>query len=275
MSRSGQRSFRDFSLWLLVSTTVQFANPFVAFGWPELLAATGPLVVGLDRRIRPVPTAIVGAALISGLALLSREGRLGVWTFVAPLCFVIGVVLAARAFASRTRSEPARGSWTGLDSAPDAREAFAVRLERELGRARRYGKLLVLFSIAPTGAAARTAVDPRRALPAIANLLSRELRLYADGLIDEGRVLALVPEVERGAFDMFVKRVRTALEQRLDFEVDVGIAVFPTDAICSEGLVEGADLDRERAGTRTRPARPPAPEPAFAEPRENRREVPL
>ncbi len=260
---------------MLASTTVQFANPFSEFGWPELLAATGPLVVGLDRRIRPVPTAVVGAGLIAGLALLSREGSLGVGTFVAPLCFVIGVFLAARAFASRIPFEQARGGWAGLDSAPYAREAFAARLERELGRARRYGKLLVLFSVAPTVSANRTAVDSRRALPAIANLLSRELRLYADGLIDGGRVLALVPEVERDAFDMFVKRVRTALEQRLDFEVHVGVAVFPTDAICIESLVERADLDRERAGAMTQPPRTSAPEPAFAEPREPRHEVPL
>lgn len=273
MSRSDQRSFRDLSLWLLVSTTAQFANPFVEFGWPELLASTGPLVVGLDRRIRPVPTAILGAGLICGLGLISREGRLGVWTFVAPLCFVIGVVLAARAFASRSRAAPVSGSWAGQDSTPGAREAFAVRLERELGRARRYGKLLVLLSVAPADDSARSAVDLRRALPAIAHLLSRELRLYADGLIDDGRVLALVPELEHGAFDVFVKRVRTALEQRLDFEVDVGIAVFPTDAICSEDLVEEADFDRDRA--RARSAGPSASEPAFSEPRVSQREVPL
>lgn len=275
MSRSGQRSFRHFALWLLVSTAAHFANPFSPFGWPELLASTGPLVVGLDRRIRPVPTAVVGAGLIAGLALLSREGGALVWTFVAPLCFVIGVVLAARAFASKTRSGQERGGWAGLDSGPNAHAAFAARLEREIGRARRYGKLLVLVSVAPSAAANRAAVDPRRALPAIANLLSRELRLYADGLIDGGRVLALVPEVERDAFDMFVKRVRTALEQRLDFEVHVGVAVFPNDAICTEGLVEAADLDRARAGAAPSFARPAAPEAALAEPLEPRREVPL
>lgn len=266
MSLSDQRSVRSFSLWLLVSTTAQFANPFGDFGWPELLASTGPLVLGLDRRIRPVPTALVGAGLIAALASISQEGLLGVWTFVPPLCFVVGVFLAARAFDSQTSAGRMRRGWAASDSTPYAREAFAVRLERELGRARRYDKLLVLLSVAPARALTPTAPGSQRALPAIGRLLSGELRVYADGLIDGGRVLALVPEVERDALDTFVKRVRTALEQRLDFAVQVGVAVFPDDAICSEALVEAADRDREQDGAILLPA--------FEEPREPRREDP-
>lgn len=274
MPLSDRHSARDFSLWLLLSTTVQFANPFGTFGWPELLASTGPLVLGLDRRIRPVPTALLGAGLIAALALLSRERILDVWTFVPPLCFAVGVAFAARAFDSQAPSGRLRGSWAALDPTPAAREAFAGRCERELGRARRYDKLLVLLSVAPASAVDRTAVEPRRALPAIGRLLSRELRVYADGMVDDGRVLALVPEVERDGFDAFVKRVRTALEQGLDFAVQIGVAVFPDDSIDIEGLVETADLDREQDGVMNFPAHLSASDPAFEAPREPRRVEP-
>lgn len=273
MPLSEAHSVRHLSLWLLLSTTAQFANPFGDFGWPEIIASTGPLVLGLDRRIRPVPTAAFGVGLIAVVTLIARGSTIAFGTFVPPICFVVGIALAARAFDSSSPSGRLRGGWATLDPTPSARDAFAVRLERELGRARRYDKILVLLSVAPS-VANRSAGESRRALLAIGHLLSRELRVYSDGLIDGGRVLALVPEVERETFDGFLKRVRTALEQRLDFAVQMGVAVFPTDALCIEGLVETADLARERGAASPSLPGPSAPDPALAIPRASRRADP-
>jgi len=280
------------ALWTLASTGVLFANPWGSFGWPELLAAIGPLALALDHRIRPGPALAVGIGAIALLAFRDVDAPATTRTLVAAAVFAIGVALGARAFASRSPmidSIAERGM--EMPSGGRAVAAFKLALERELGRARRHGQGLVVLSIAvdaQTRGGDREAggaegsreplrpEDEDRAVVALRALLARELRLYSDVVADRGRVLALVPEVGDESFGRFVKRLHSVLERGLDFGVRVGIGWFPKDAVSIDGLIDAADESRVHAtASRARTAvheAARAPTPDGAEDRS--REVP-
>jgi len=238
---------RLLSLWLLLAPFLLSAAPWGQLGWLEVAASLGPVALGLDRRVGAVA---VGALGFVGLALLWQldgEGRVLPRLAGAVAVFLVGVALAARAFARQAERLAQVGPGAGGFSAARGLDAFRSALERELARARRHEKGLLILSVA---CPSREGVDLRAPL-------SRELRLYAEIAAAKGRVLALVPEVEPQAVETFVKRVRTALEQGLDAPVAVGVARFPHDALGADGLVVAADAARLRAATDLRSGRVP------------------
>jgi len=176
----------------------------------------------------------------------------------AAIVFLIGLRLADRARDELDRSEVPR---LDVEAAVHAARGFERRLEREFGRARRHGRGLALLSITArprraAGTDARVAGESD-ALETVREQLARELRLYADIVVEDGRVLALVPEVESTSFDGFVARVRRALEQGAGVDVEIGAASFPKDALCVEALIEAADQDRALAKPSSAASRPP------------------
>lgn len=239
------------------------ANPWGRFDWVELTASIGPCVLGIDRRIRPFAAGLVGFLAILLLASIDGVGWSASRVAVAASVLLIGLALAARALEAPER--PATHE-VDIDDGDRATRSFQTRLEREFGRARRHGRGLALLSI--TATPRRTAGGADRAKPdAIASaaraadaletvraLLARELRLYSDVVVDEGRVLALVPEVESDAYDAFVARVLHVLEQGTELEIEIGAASFPKDAVCVEALIESADRDRATSRPQARDA---------------------
>jgi hypothetical protein len=228
------------------------ANPWGRFEWVELTASIGPCMLGIDRRIRPLAAGLVGLLAILLLASIDAAGWSAPRIAVAAAVLLIGLALAARALEA---PEHASAPEVGNDEGDRAARSFPL-LEREFGRARRHGRGLALLSITakPTrsaGTAARTKPDAvasasrtADALETVRALLARELRLYSDVVVDAGRVLALVPEVESDAYDAFVARVLHVLEQGTELEIEIGAASFPKDAVCVEALIEAADRDR-------------------------------
>jgi hypothetical protein len=196
---------------------------------------------------------VVGLLSFLLLASIDAAGWSAPRIAVAAAVLLIGLALAARALEA---PEHASAPEVGNDEGDRAARSFPLRLEREFGRARRHGRGLALLSITakPTrsaGTAARTKPDAvasasrtADALETVRALLARELRLYSDVVVDAGRVLALVPEVESDAYDAFVARVLHVLEQGTELEIEIGAASFPKDAVCVEALIEAADRDR-------------------------------
>ena len=83
--------------WVLGSAALLFASPVHGFGWAELLACTGSLVLALDERVRREALLAVGLPALALIALLDPEpigvARLALLWGV----FAIGVVFGARA----------------------------------------------------------------------------------------------------------------------------------------------------------------------------------
>lgn len=239
-----------------ITPVLLMANPWGRFEWIELAASVGPWALGIDRRIRPVAAGAIGSLAILLLASLDVDGSSPPRIVAAVSILLIGVVLADRALEA---PEHDSNHGVAIDARDRAAVGFRSRLEREFGRARRHGRGLVLLSITATPRIAKPSagrsnpaaeVAPSRialALETVRALLARELRLYSDVVVDEERVLALVPEVETERYAAFVARVRQVLEQGTALEIEVGAAFFPKDAVCVEALIESADRDRAAA----------------------------
>lgn len=244
---------RVFSIWMSTVPVLLMANPWGRFDWVELTASIGPCVLGIDRRIRPLTAGSIGFLVILLLASIDGAGWSAPRIIVAASVFLIGVLLAARA---RGAPERTTAPEVGVDEQDLATRNFQARLEREFGRARRHGRGLALLSITATPRRSASPASPAKpepdaassraahALETVRALLARELRLYSDVVVDAGRVLALVPEVESESYDAFVARVRHVLDQGTELDVEIGAASFPKDAVCVEALIESADRDR-------------------------------
>lgn len=235
------------SVWMLASTLLLFANPFWSFGWGELAASIGPSLLGVDRRIRPALVLAVGLPAIAWLCFQDAAVSSLPRVLVVSTVFVVGVLLVSRMLAASDSLRPSEAS---------AFDDFERTLEKEFGRARRHERSFAILSLATpphsrktAGArgdsdeSARESADDRGMVD-LAELLARELHVYSDVVVARHRVLALVPEVEDAAVEALVKRVQSVIDRELPFEVQIGAARFPRDAICVDDLIAAADLDR-------------------------------
>ena len=117
-------------------------------------------------------------------------------------------------------------------------DVFFGALNRELCRARRDEGSFAVLSLD------RRAGHPGTSLRCVCELLDAELRAYADIAQVGERVLALVPEVRGSQYEPLLKRL-TARSKTTDCgEIRIGLARFPQDAICAEGLIDMADRKR-------------------------------
>lgn len=248
------------SVWILTSTLALFANPFWPFGWGELAASVGPAILGVDRRIRPALVFAVGLPAIAGLCLQDATLSSALRVLVASAVFVVGVLSVSRMLAAPAPVLPSDAS---------ALDDFKRTLEKEFGRARRHERGFAMLSLA-IEPSVRTAtgglgdsIDPsresvgNRANAELADLLARELHVYAEVVVARHRVLALVPEVEDAAAEALVKRIQSVIDREFPFHVQVGVACFPRDAVCVDNLIAAADLDRANPKLQPAPDREP------------------
>lgn len=255
------------SLWILLSATLLLANPWGRFGWVELVAVVGPLILGLDRRIHREIAFAVGLPVIALLGVMDPASTVVPRLFVAWSVFAIGVFLAARVIESHAALESIAGHVAFAP--PDARAftQFKTTLEREFGRARRHDRAFALLSVAvhphsiPVDESSGHSSELLRALAEnrarleVHDLLARELHVYADVVAARGRVLALVPETEGAALDALLDRIQDVVSDSLAFEVQVGVGCFPRDAISVDELILAADRDRTNSRLRRLPDR--------------------
>ncbi len=214
------------SVWMLASTLALFANPFWPFGWVELAASVGPLILGVDRRIRPELVFAVGLPVIAWLCFQDPTVSLVPRLLVVSTVFVVGVLLTSRMIA-----EPD----SLVASEASAFDDFKRTLEKEFGRARRHERGFAILSLALEA--------PSRQVE-LADLLARELHVYADVVVARDRVLALVPEVVGAAAEALVKRMQSVIARELAVDVQIGVACFPRDAVCVDNLIAAADRGR-------------------------------
>lgn len=244
------------SVWMLAATPALYANPCWQFGWVELAASIGPLILGADRRIHREFVVAVGLPGIALLCILDPTVPIVPRLLVATLVFVVGVLLASRMIAGLRALESIPGP---IDIAPPkdrAFEEFKRAIEREFGRARRHERSFAVLSLAANPRSLK--LDGPRGYPDdllrklaenrahldLSGLLARELHVYSDVVATGQRVLALVPEVEGAAAEPLVKRLQSAITRELDFDVQIGVACFPRDAICVDNLISAADRDQ-------------------------------
>lgn len=260
------RSWRLWAAWTAFAGIALLANPATPFGWPELVAILGPVVLLLDRRTRRELLLAIGLPAI-GL-LVHLDGASGVLRLVADWGALIGgALLASRALEDQIDFErQIVGLVAGED--PDwARERFAEAAEREIARARRHERPFGVLSITPQRPVPDDAAGPtsrvlaelseRRELREIARVLDHALHRYATIAVFGGRCVALVPEAEPTDRDALVSRLAKAIEVQLGIGSVIGLALFPDSGITLERLIEEADAARQ--ATRLESVGPPAP----------------
>jgi len=244
------------SVWMLASTPALLANPWGQFGWAELAASVGPLILGVDRRIHRELAFVVGLPGIAWLCFMDPLVPIVPRLLVTTAVFVVGVLLASRMIASLRDLESISGPIAFAP--PDARafEEFKHMVEREFGRSRRHDRAFVLLSVAVNPRSLEVdgsrgypdevlrALAENRAHLELSDLLTRELHVYSDVVATRDRVLALVPEVEGAAAEALVKRVKSVVSEELALEIEIGVGCFPRDAICVENLISAADRNR-------------------------------
>jgi hypothetical protein len=243
---------------MLAATPALYANPWWQFGWVELAASIGPLCLGLGRRIHREVVFAVGLPGIVLLCILDPTAPIVPRAFVAIAVFLVGVSVTSRMISGLRDRESIPGL---IDIGPPkdrALEEFKRAAEKEFGRARRHERSLAVLSLTANPRTAKVN-GPRsnrddlarkqtasRAHRDLSALLTRELHIYSDVVATQQRVLALVPELEGAAAEPLVKRLQSVITRELDFDIRIGVACFPRDAICVDNLISAADLDRAK-----------------------------
>ncbi|MEO1081325.1 MAG: hypothetical protein AAFY29_17320 [Pseudomonadota bacterium] len=139
-----------------------------------------------------------------------------------------------------------------LDNRRHPEDELNAKLERELARARRYERPLLLL-VSESEEASNVPIVGTEELRLLQQLISDSLRIYAEVLVVEGRIYALVPEVETTVLALLLQRIQSAVSGA-GFAVQVGAAHYPTDALCSEDLLR---IAKDRLHPITQPATPP------------------
>lgn len=197
---------------------------------------TVPLMRGRDR--------------LGELALQGRPGqrfRAGQLGLVRAAAGALGAALGARLELERLRHLPGRDPITGL---PDGR-AFLLRLEEELGRARRHGPPVGLVTIELDhfdalreryGTAAADAVLAEAAL--VLTLTLRGSDVVAR--LEDARFALLLPETDALPALRCAERVRRSLEEHRfaragRVSATAGVAACPRDGVDVAELVDRAE----------------------------------
>jgi hypothetical protein len=264
-----RQHMRLWAIWILSSTALLFANPWVEFSWPEIAAVSGPLIMAIDRRLKRELALAIGLPAITLLLLVEPMSGTFARLLVDWTVFGGGVILAARTVDSHLELEAIAGH---VAFAPPDGRAFALfkeALEREMGRARRHGRPFALLSAAAHPQSIRSqatgpfreelmrALAENRSRLELNELLLKELHVYSDVVAARERVLALVPEADVESMGVLIARIQKAAHERLDFELQIGAACFPRDAICVEELIAAADSDRTSTKLRSLPDQGP------------------
>lgn len=268
-----RQHMRLWCLWTIGVAALLLAIPWTSFGALELVAALGPLAMGVDRRIRRETTIAVGLPVLTLLWLVER-GVLGATIaesagasiarlLIAWSVFGIGSYLGWRAVEGYRNLEAIAGYVAFAP--PDARafEAFSGALAHELTRARRHDRSFAVLSFAPdprsiesddTGAFSSEllrALAENRARLELHELLMNELHAYSHVVAARERVLAIVPEVDDSVVTALVARLSATASDQLGYGTQIGVACFPRDAISAEELIHAAD--EARLASRLRP----------------------
>lgn len=265
-----RQGMRVWAVWTLGITGLLFFNPVGRFGWVELAACLGPLVLAADQRVRREVAFAVGLPAITLLSLLDSSDGSVLRLVTAWLVFAVGVLLIARVIEGRVELESIAGRVAFMPVDEGSIPGFKNALEREVGRARRHEKKFVVLSIAADPhslandqlAAVRSEVladlATRRANFEIHATLVDVLHIYADVARLRDSVLALVPEVELESAEPLVARLRESIRDRLGLEIQVGLASFPNDAISAEDLILMAERARKTSNLRPIPDQDPS-----------------
>jgi hypothetical protein len=252
--------------WMLVSSGLLFANPWLTFSWAELAACVGSLVLAIAPRTRRETLLAAGLPAITVFCLLDGGGisiaRFALDWFV----FIGGVILGARAVDDQRELEAIAGHLALGEDPVQATPQFLNAVESEISRARRHDRAFVLLSIAPhprslatkptgEGRILRKLAEARWVLE-LSDLLKNELHRYAHVLPSYERVLCVVPELEDGSVDALTKRIADAALRSRGVEIEIGVARYPHDALAVDDLIEFADGDRPRPTLESVPAPP-------------------
>jgi hypothetical protein len=253
------------SIWICVAAAALFAIPWGPFGWAELAALVGPLILGVDRRIRREVAFALGLPSIALLCILEPSISIVPRLLVAWSVYAMGLLLTARMIEGFRELETIAGHVAFAPTDNQSFDAFQANLEREFGRARRHEHTFALLSVAAhprsievdaagpyTSQLLRELAENRSRLE-LHELLVGELHVYADVVAARNRVLALVPEIDAPAAEVLVRRLQGAVQKELDFEAQFGVACFPRDAICLDDLIQAADQDRTSSRLRRLP----------------------
>jgi len=253
-------------IWIITSAILLFANPWIGFGWAELVACVGSLMLAVDRRTRRETLLAIGLPTIALLAVVDSTG-VSVSRLVVDWFFFIGaVLLGARAVEDQIELEAIAGH---LALGRDPEHAFAQfkdSIEREIARARRHDRSFIVLSVAPHPQVVKSqaaAPNENRMLARLAEarwilelqeILDEEVHLYADVCATASRVLCLCPEVEEAAIEALAKRLAAASNERLGIEITSGLACFPRDALAVVDLIAAADEARRTPKLESVPA---------------------
>jgi hypothetical protein len=243
-------------IWILTASILLFANPWIGFSWPELVACIGSLMLAVDRRTRRETLLAVGLPMIALLAVVDANG-VSVARLVADWFFFIGaVLLGARAVEDQVELEAIAGHLV-LGSDPErALAEFKKSVESEIARARRHERSFVILSFAPLahsvkqqasapgGSLVLARLAEARWILELREVLSDENHLYAAVTATQDRVLCLIPEVNETEIDALSKRLAVASLDRLGLEIETGLASFPRDALRCDDLIATADEAR-------------------------------
>ncbi len=251
-----RRHWTLWAAWAATATLLLFANPFGPFGWPELFAGLGSLVLIIDRRARRETLLVIGPALIALLATIDGHGASVSRLVVDWTAFIGAVLLAARAVDDQRELESIAGQIAFGNDPKVAFEAFRRGVADEAARSRRHERAFVLLSIAPHPSAAAPAAPSEspmlrqlahsRWVFELAEVLRDELHCYAEVVATEGRVLCRVPEIEQREVDTLLERLAASVHEVLSIEIQTGVACFPSDALGVDDLIATADEARRK-----------------------------
>lgn len=253
-----RRHWALWSAWTVTASILLFANPWIPFGWPELVACVGSLVLSADRRTRRESLLAVGLPAIGLLAVIDAHDAT-LWRLVVDWAVFIGAVLfGARAVDDQHELEELAGHLSlGPEAEAERRELFEA-IQSEIARARRHDRSLLVLSLAPER---RGGVDEglqakllaARGVHESAMVVREALHRYAKVAATGERVLCLVPEADLDAAPALVERLSKRVEAAHGLVLEAGVAVFPGDALAAEDLIAFADDAREQ-GVGTRPS---------------------
>ena len=258
-----RQGLRLWALWTLAITAALFLNPVGRFGGVELVACLGPLVLAAEPRLRREVAFGLGLPAITLLALIEPGGDPLIRLVTAWLVFAVGVWSIVRVMDGRRELEAIAGRVAFATESEDSLPRFMTALEREVGRARRHEKAFLVLALGADPRSVQnarpeagrsgllTALAERRAHLEMHELVTQELHVYADVARGPQSVLALVPEADPEIGERIVARLRESVRDELGFEVQVGVAAFPGDAISAEDLVLVAERNRKASNLRS------------------------
>ncbi|MBB83986.1 MAG: hypothetical protein CL931_09290 [Deltaproteobacteria bacterium] len=250
-----RRHWALWAAWIMTSSVLLFANPWFAFGWPELVACFGSLLLSADRRARRESLLALGLPAIGLLAAIDPQEVTALRLVVAWAVFIGGVLLGARAVDDQHELEELAGH---LALGPDAEAAHRELLEAaqsEIARARRHDRSLLILSLAPAKGDGKddriaTKLLAARGIFEASATLREELHRYAKVAATRERVLCLVPEADLDSAPALIERLAKQVEAAHGLLLEAGAAVYPGDALAVEDLIAVADDARKQSVSR-------------------------